>query len=702
MRNNRAAHKTAVLIFVLIFPAFLVLVPIAKAEETATEGNKYPIVFIHGAGGFEQGELGGLVNYWGITHDILKTLRDNGYEVYEIKVGPLSSIWDRAVDAFYDIKGGLKDYGKVHSEEFAHRQTSRTLEGKYPQWGEIAEDGTINKVHIIGHSMGGQTARALVELLGMIDPAQGDSRLFNEDLSDWVASVTSISTTHDGTTLVPIMKKLLNEVLTAITEVDLPYDKFISPLLAVAGMITGENPLYDLMLDHFTLAPYENEDVWAYLKRAIISGFKWYDSKDFAIWDASPQGAKELNEWITADPDVYYFSYSTSATRKLPIVSNHIPKLTMLPLLFPMAAMMGSWKTDDGTVDINGDWYENDGVVNTISMNGPKLGSSDEIVNFNENNIQPGVWNYMGKLNWDHMQVVGLYSDWNEVKSFYLNHAAFLASLPGEQPNQVVIDSLIQENIASINDNLDTSIANSDETEDPYTDPATYENGAVEPIDLDSDLDGMVNTWEEKNQLNQNDASDSAVDLDDDGLSNQQEYYFKTAPSLADTDSDEITDSYEVKNSLNPNVADSGLDYDNDGLNNKKEIQIGSDPWDTNTDGDDYTDEEEVQAGSIPTDANSVPFHIIDKSGKVDFDYLTPIVVIFSFWLAGITATLFVLYKTDVLSKLKYKLEPTGRKLSASGRKMKSKLGDLRLSRQAKKAEFDRVLKDIEKDDFDN
>lgn len=702
MNVHKIRKNTIILLFILTFPGIFLFINTAKADETEVDGNKYPIVFIHGAGGFEQGELGDLVNYWGVLHDLLQVLRDHGYEVYELKVGPVSSIWDRSVEAFYDLKGGKIDYGAKHSDEFDHLQTTRTLQGKYPEWGEIAADGTRNKVHIIGHSMGGQTARGLVSLLGMVDSEQGESRLFNEDLSDWVASVTSISATHDGTTLVPIMKKLLNEVLKYVTEVDLPYDIFIQPLLAIVHTIIGENPIYDLMLDQFSLRPQVNESIWSYLGRTIKSPISWLNSEDFAIWDAQPQGAREVNEWAVADEEVFYFSYSTSATRKLPVplVNTHIPKLSMLPLLYPVGAMLGFWGQDDGDVDINKDWYENDGVVNTISQNGPKLGSSDVIVEFNEEDLNPGIWNHMGKLDWDHGQVIGLNSDWNKVKEFYLNHAALLASLPGEEPDPTAVQSLVDDTLSEINELVNMTVENGDETANPYTDPATYEGGEVTPEDLDGDMDGMLTEWEEEYRLDDSDPFDTKADNDDDLLINKQEYFYGTSPISSDTDEDGIIDSDEIKNDLDPLVKDGDDDYDSDGLSNLKEINLNLDPWNDDTDHDRYTDREEILMGSDPLDKSSIPQYSYNLESRLDQTPVVPIIIMSAITLASVTMVVFLFHQSDSFDLLKMKLRPVSRKITSAKYKISSRMSNWISSRRQRKEDINKIFKELHDKDL--
>ena len=55
-------------------------------------------------------------------------------------------------------------------------------------------------------------------------------------------------------------------------------------------------------------------------------------------------------------------------------------------------------------------WYENDGVVNTISMYGPTSGinGADPIVKYESNDLLiPGQWNWIKISDMDHWSVIG-------------------------------------------------------------------------------------------------------------------------------------------------------------------------------------------------------------------------------------------------------------------------------------------------------
>ena len=126
---------------------------------------------------------------------------------------------------------------------------------------------------------------------------------------------------------------------------------------------------------------------------------------------------------------------------------------------------------------------------------------------------------------------------------------------------------------------------------------------------VDSDLDGMPDDYEIQQGLDPQSAADAALDKDEDGLTNLEEYQLGTLPSNADTDADSMSDGWEVKYNLNPLTnTDAATDSDNDGLTALQEFSAGTKPNNADTDADGMPDGWEVQYNLNPlasTDAST-------------------------------------------------------------------------------------------------
>ncbi|RJG51336.1 hypothetical protein [Motilimonas pumila] len=135
---------------------------------------------------------------------------------------------------------------------------------------------------------------------------------------------------------------------------------------------------------------------------------------------------------------------------------------------------------------------------------------------------------------------------------------------------------------------------------------------------IDDDLDGLPYAWELEHGLKDYDAVDSQSDLDNDGLSNYQEFELGTSPINMDTDGDRTPDSQDPMpldprfnddtdndglplqwellfaslDDLNPTDADA--DFDSDGLTNIEEFKVGTHPELADSDGDGVIDGEDV------------------------------------------------------------------------------------------------------------
>jgi len=107
-----------------------------------------------------------------------------------IGVNPSSvcSMHDRVMQIFYEIKGGTVHFGKEHAEFHGHAEEGRTYAtGLYEEW------DAQHPIHLIGHSFGGVTVRALSAYL-----AQGHKFRGHTTSASWVISVNAFSAPLNG------------------------------------------------------------------------------------------------------------------------------------------------------------------------------------------------------------------------------------------------------------------------------------------------------------------------------------------------------------------------------------------------------------------------------------------------------------------------------------------------------------------------
>jgi triacylglycerol lipase len=382
------------------------------------DSNDYPIVLVHGLTGWGRDEMGGF-KYWGGLKDVEFHLNQGGHRTYTASVGPVSSNWDRAVELYYYIKGGTVDYGAAHAAEHGHDRFGRTYPGIYSEW------GPSRKIHLVGHSMGGQTSRMLVELLkdgsqkerdyAKLHPEVELSPLFKGGKS-WVHSVTSIATPHNGSTyaddgnLVPLIKQMVYH----------------------SGSVSGSNPetfIYDFKLDQWGLKRKSGESFWVYAERVFNSSI--WKSSDISLNDLTTYGGASLNEWVDTHKDVYYFSYTGNATYKGPLTGFSLPMLTMSPLMTQSSLFIGSYTRTSPEPAIDKSWWPNDGLVSVVSSQYPFGHESKPF----DGEIRKGQWNHFPVQDgWDHLDYTGVTSGdrlgLTDIYSFYNRIAANLHSLP--------------------------------------------------------------------------------------------------------------------------------------------------------------------------------------------------------------------------------------------------------------------------------
>lgn len=429
--SKKAAAKiiSCCLLLCIIAAAIAVPVHFGGIRETrwAINGGKvqYPYVLVHGLGGWgEDDDINSSIKYWGADScDIVASLKEKGYKVCAPGVGPFSSAWDRACELYAQLSGGTVDYGEVHATAHRHARYGRSFSTPLVEnWGEKTNGGQRIKVNLVGHSFGGATIRLLASLLEYGSAAEmaaggSTSALFTGGKGDWVNSVTTLCAPHNGSSLTCIIDSLdstldLSRIMASISSAD----------FGLGGITEALGGGYDFKLDQFGF------DKTAGAKDVLPTFFS--DSgTDNALYDLSPDGAKELNKTIQSVESVYYFSFAYSTTTPGALLSGQIPKAGTLTVLKPTAFAMGAYSgTSEGGIVIDEAWQENDGLVNVISAKAP---FDEKSLDWTQELKEPerGVWYVAPKKSGDHGTVIGLNADAGATLSFYTGHFAVIDAL---------------------------------------------------------------------------------------------------------------------------------------------------------------------------------------------------------------------------------------------------------------------------------
>lgn len=387
---------------------------ISNAADTQYE-NKYPFIFVHGMFGWGRDEgINRIIPYWGsTTGSLMKYLESKNIEAYDVSVGPLSSAWDNACEIYAQITGTTVDYGKAHSEAHGHDRFGR----KYTE--PLVADWSENKkVHLIGHSHGGQAIRLLAHLLTYGDKeeisAAGDSvsGLFTGGKEHLVESVTTICSPNNGTTSYNFCETFYLK----------PIMEFIATYYAgIIGRSFLNGTLVDFHLEHFGLTNVPGETIPKEDLQVAIE--KFGNTKDAVIYDLSLDGAKNLNEKIEISKNINYFCYtydSSAKHSKLPIYSDFF----FLAFTGTLLILYGAPEDTFGII-FSDKWLSNDGLVNTESAKNPLDEPSREF----DGKVEKGVWNIMPTRIGDHGTPIGLFSKKSEVHALYDEMLTMLMSL---------------------------------------------------------------------------------------------------------------------------------------------------------------------------------------------------------------------------------------------------------------------------------
>ncbi|PTG36014.1 lipase [Staphylococcus capitis] len=360
---------------------------LSKQTLQAQYKNQYPVVFVHGFAGLVGEDAFTLYpNYWGGgKYNIKSELTKQGYRVHEANIGAFSSNYDRAVDLYYYIKGGRVDYGAAHAAKYGHHRYGRTYEGIMPDW------APGKKIHLVGHSMGGQTIRLMEHFLRNGNQEEIDyqrqhggtvSDLFKGGKDNMISTITTVGTPHNGT---PAADKLGTR-------------KIVKDAMNRIGRLSGSR-LLDLNsgFSQWGFKQKPNESYIEYAER--VANSRIWDTEDQAINDLTTAGAEKLNKMTNLNPNIVYTTYTGAATHTGPL-GFQIPDVRQLFAMDITSRIIGRDKNKNVRV--------NDGLVPVSSSIYPTAQAFKK-VGFLNPATSKGVWQVRPVQNgWDHADLIGL------------------------------------------------------------------------------------------------------------------------------------------------------------------------------------------------------------------------------------------------------------------------------------------------------
>uniref|UniRef100_A0A1D1YBE4 Lipase n=1 Tax=Anthurium amnicola TaxID=1678845 RepID=A0A1D1YBE4_9ARAE len=329
-----------------------------------------------------------IADYWSDVKDIVE-------DPFISSPSPLGSIHDRAVELYYQIRGGQVDYGLQHSYQFCHNQFGATYEGFMPHW------NPDNPIVLIGKGYGATTALYLQHLLS--------TNFFGQHTSGrMVKAVICLSAPHRGSTL-PYWFGLEAGSKCVVNPLSL-LQLFLSFIHIVCYFACLDRIFSFQLNDKWNLSSREEggeQSIWS----AISARSKFAYFGDNFLVDWSVEGARmryagEEKDKHILDPDCVYVNYiTTGSSWKSKITGHYWPRLTWRN--FPTAtisAILGQYKmTSDVEQHVlrtsSSTFWENNGTLSVYSQQPPphqrvqmNIDITEKLFDPVDHELTPGAW----------------------------------------------------------------------------------------------------------------------------------------------------------------------------------------------------------------------------------------------------------------------------------------------------------------------
>lgn len=383
--------------------------------------SNYPNIFIHGLMGYgEEDGADKIFPYWGIgSKNLLRHLREEGYEVYHPSLGPCNSAWDRTCVLWAYLFGGTVDFGKVHSQKYHHARYGHT----YPHGvlEDLGQDGPHKKINLFGHSFGGPTVKQAAALFayGSEEEREGTppeelSPLFAGGHGSLIHTVTTLSGVNNGTTLATMLgqkgmtfmtyRLLLDNVITA----DTPISRFYNFQTQQWGIMGEPSSVHGW---HF------------HLPFGRLDGIRAFDSNhglDNVTHEMQIELVQEtVNPSQKTVPSIYYFAQRADCTKDNG-KGTRIPDRRYSMFLTRAAGLMTGFYQPKRLSKYgvgNLPWRKNDGFVNLTGQSAPLNAPSAE-ADYNDS-FTPGRWYNMPVEKGDHLLWMGFTGEKNHYFAMY-------------------------------------------------------------------------------------------------------------------------------------------------------------------------------------------------------------------------------------------------------------------------------------------